>query len=172
MYRDLLPTWVSKHARILLLGDAAHPFLADERAGGDAGDGGWGRRLTRVSGARREGGVRGCREGAPGAGVAFRFSRGYMWLKVCSYMNACVWYKDGRGDARAGGTRRTGRRWSRPRRAFQSRSRNWGYPEHEPCRSTPTKTLTPFSSASTSPRRFASTARRCCPPGASAPVAV
>lgn len=27
VYRDPLPTWVSRRARILLLGDAAHPFL-------------------------------------------------------------------------------------------------------------------------------------------------
>ena len=27
VYRDPLPTWVSKEARIALLGDSAHPFL-------------------------------------------------------------------------------------------------------------------------------------------------
>jgi 2-polyprenyl-6-methoxyphenol hydroxylase-like FAD-dependent oxidoreductase len=27
VYRDPLPTWVSKHGRAALLGDAAHPFL-------------------------------------------------------------------------------------------------------------------------------------------------
>jgi 2-polyprenyl-6-methoxyphenol hydroxylase-like FAD-dependent oxidoreductase len=33
VYRDPLPTWVSKHARILLLGDAAHPFLPTSAQG-------------------------------------------------------------------------------------------------------------------------------------------
>ena len=27
VYRDPLPTWVSKEARLCLIGDAAHPFL-------------------------------------------------------------------------------------------------------------------------------------------------
>ena len=33
VYRDPLPTWVSTHARILLLGDAAHPFLPTSAQG-------------------------------------------------------------------------------------------------------------------------------------------
>ena len=33
VYRDPLPTWVSKHARILLIGDAAHPFLPTSAQG-------------------------------------------------------------------------------------------------------------------------------------------
>ncbi|KAK4187697.1 hypothetical protein QBC35DRAFT_220787 [Podospora australis] len=33
VYRDPLPTWVSKHARILLVGDAAHPFLPTSAQG-------------------------------------------------------------------------------------------------------------------------------------------
>ncbi|TPX16796.1 uncharacterized protein E0L32_012370 [Thyridium curvatum] len=33
VYRDPLPTWVSKHARILLLGDSAHPFLPTSAQG-------------------------------------------------------------------------------------------------------------------------------------------
>ncbi|KAK0710251.1 FAD/NAD(P)-binding domain-containing protein [Lasiosphaeria miniovina] len=33
VYRDPLPTWVSHHARILLLGDAAHPFLPTSAQG-------------------------------------------------------------------------------------------------------------------------------------------
>ncbi|KAK1759958.1 6-hydroxynicotinate 3-monooxygenase [Echria macrotheca] len=33
VYRDPLPTWVSKEARILLLGDAAHPFLPTSAQG-------------------------------------------------------------------------------------------------------------------------------------------
>ncbi|KAK3381043.1 hypothetical protein B0H63DRAFT_195805 [Podospora didyma] len=33
VYRDPLPTWVSQHARILLLGDAAHPFLPTSAQG-------------------------------------------------------------------------------------------------------------------------------------------
>ncbi len=33
VYRDPLPTWTSKHARIILLGDAAHPFLPTSAQG-------------------------------------------------------------------------------------------------------------------------------------------
>lgn len=33
VYRDPLPTWVSPKARILLLGDAAHPFLPTSAQG-------------------------------------------------------------------------------------------------------------------------------------------
>ncbi|KAK3693129.1 hypothetical protein B0T22DRAFT_400888 [Podospora appendiculata] len=33
VYRDPLPTWVSRHGRILLLGDAAHPFLPTSAQG-------------------------------------------------------------------------------------------------------------------------------------------
>jgi 2-polyprenyl-6-methoxyphenol hydroxylase-like FAD-dependent oxidoreductase len=33
VYRDPLPTWVSKHGRIALLGDAAHPFLPTSAQG-------------------------------------------------------------------------------------------------------------------------------------------
>ncbi len=33
VYRDPLPTWTSKHARIMLLGDAAHPFLPTSAQG-------------------------------------------------------------------------------------------------------------------------------------------
>ena len=33
VYRDPLPTWVSEKARILLLGDAAHPFLPTSAQG-------------------------------------------------------------------------------------------------------------------------------------------
>ncbi len=33
VYRDPLPTWVSKHGRLLLLGDAAHPFLPTSAQG-------------------------------------------------------------------------------------------------------------------------------------------
>ncbi|CCC11187.1 hypothetical protein SMACR_03893 [Sordaria macrospora] len=33
VYRDPLPTWVSKHARILLVGDSAHPFLPTSAQG-------------------------------------------------------------------------------------------------------------------------------------------
>jgi len=33
VYRDPLPTWVSKHGRIALLGDSAHPFLPTSAQG-------------------------------------------------------------------------------------------------------------------------------------------
>jgi len=33
VYRDPLPTWVSKHGRICLLGDSAHPFLPTSAQG-------------------------------------------------------------------------------------------------------------------------------------------
>lgn len=33
VYRDPLPTWVSPKARILLLGDSAHPFLPTSAQG-------------------------------------------------------------------------------------------------------------------------------------------
>ncbi|KAF4957337.1 hypothetical protein FSARC_11336 [Fusarium sarcochroum] len=33
VYRDPLPTWISKHGRIALLGDAAHPFLPTSAQG-------------------------------------------------------------------------------------------------------------------------------------------
>ncbi|KAK3402351.1 hypothetical protein B0T20DRAFT_504773 [Sordaria brevicollis] len=33
VYRDPLPTWTSKHARILLVGDSAHPFLPTSAQG-------------------------------------------------------------------------------------------------------------------------------------------
>lgn len=33
VYRDPLPTWVSKHGRITLLGDSAHPFLPTSAQG-------------------------------------------------------------------------------------------------------------------------------------------
>ncbi|OAA57107.1 Aromatic-ring hydroxylase-like protein [Niveomyces insectorum RCEF 264] len=33
VYRDPLPTWTSKHGRIILLGDAAHPFLPTSAQG-------------------------------------------------------------------------------------------------------------------------------------------
>jgi len=33
VYRDPLPTWISKHARIALLGDSAHPFLPTSAQG-------------------------------------------------------------------------------------------------------------------------------------------
>lgn len=33
VYRDPLPTWVSEHGRIALLGDAAHPFLPTSAQG-------------------------------------------------------------------------------------------------------------------------------------------
>ena len=33
VYRDPLPTWVSKHGRIALIGDAAHPFLPTSAQG-------------------------------------------------------------------------------------------------------------------------------------------
>jgi 2-polyprenyl-6-methoxyphenol hydroxylase-like FAD-dependent oxidoreductase len=33
VYRDPLPTWVSKYGRIALLGDAAHPFLPTSTQG-------------------------------------------------------------------------------------------------------------------------------------------
>lgn len=34
VYRDPLPTWVSKKRRVLLLGDSAHPFLPTSAQGG------------------------------------------------------------------------------------------------------------------------------------------
>jgi 2-polyprenyl-6-methoxyphenol hydroxylase-like FAD-dependent oxidoreductase len=33
VWRDPLPTWVSKHARIILIGDSAHPFLPTSAQG-------------------------------------------------------------------------------------------------------------------------------------------
>jgi len=121
VYRDPLPTWVSKHARILLVGDAAHPFLPTSAQGATQAmeDG-----VTIAVCLKKAG-----KENVPGAvrvHQEIRYvarSQGASRANMVIGTNALRLFKKRARRPGIGGTRPTGRRCLRILRVFPSAAR-------------------------------------------------